>query len=108
MGGYAETVPRGQRHLARKVGISERSFEDDPALVDNRDHAARLLGLTHLVLEPLFDVVEARLQPAVHVLHLSSRRSSHWERCGDQFTPAGAPLAAERARVAGAPRRRTG
>ena len=64
-------MTRRQRHAADNVGIAEGPFEDYPAFVDNRDHAARLLGLAHLVFEPLRDVVEGGLQPAVHVLHLS-------------------------------------
>ena len=71
MRGHPETVPRRQRRLAEDVGVAEAPFEDDPVFVDNRNHAARLLGFAHLVFEPLRDVVESGLQPVVHVLHLS-------------------------------------
>jgi len=71
MGGDAKPMTRYQRRAADDVGIAEGLFEDDPTLADNRNHTARLLGLAHLMVEPLRNVVEAGLQPVVHVLHLS-------------------------------------
>ena len=71
MGGDAKPMTRYQRRAADDVGIAEGLFEDDAALVDDCDHAARVLGLAYLVLDPLREVVEGGLQPVVHVLHLS-------------------------------------
>src|SRR5271166_371016 len=71
MRGHAKPVTRRQRRAADDVGIAEGPFEDGPAFVDNRNHTTRLLGLAHLVFEPLRDVDESRLKPFIHVLHLS-------------------------------------
>jgi hypothetical protein len=71
MGSHPETVSRRQGYPANEIGVAERPFEDDLALMNHGDHAARLLRFAQLVLEPLGDVVEGGLQPMVQVLHLS-------------------------------------
>src|SRR6516162_2581222 len=55
-----------QRRLADNLGTAEGPFEDDPAIMHNRNDAPRLLGLADLVLEPSRDVLERGLQPFVH------------------------------------------
>src|SRR5580692_8409110 len=72
-------MPRCKRFAAAEIGVAESSFEDDLAFVGNGDDAAGLLGLAHLKLDPLRDVIESRVQPAVH------RVRSPWGRprvCG--------------------------
>src|SRR5271166_6551160 len=70
MRGHAKPVARRQRHPADDVGMAEGPFEDDSAFVDNCNYAARLLGVAQLIVKPLRDIVEGRLQPVVHLLHL--------------------------------------
>ena len=98
-----------QRHAADDVGIAEGLFENDFPLMDDRDHAARLFGVAHLVVEPLRNVIERGLQPVVHVLHrckvVAGSKSSTISRSRPR---ADAPPAAVRDRVAGARHRRSG
>ena len=58
MGGYAETVSRTERLATDDVRVAEGPLEDEPAFMNYRDHAARLLRVAQLVLEPLRDVIE--------------------------------------------------
>jgi hypothetical protein len=62
----AKAMPRGKRYAPGQIGVTERLLEDDPVLVRDDDHAARLLRHPHLEIDPARDVVESRLEPFLH------------------------------------------
>ena len=66
MGGHTEAVARREGGALHEVRVTKRLFENNPALVRDRYHAARLFVLAHLELYPLRDVVEGCLQPLAH------------------------------------------
>src|SRR5215469_4849791 len=53
-----KTMTWRQRRLADNIGTAEGPFEDDPAIMHNRNDAPRLLGLVDLIFEPAWDVIE--------------------------------------------------
>ena len=63
--------------MVHNVGVTEGLFEDDVTFVNDRNHAARLLGFTYLVFEPLRNIVEGGFQPVVHELHLFETYGAH-------------------------------
>src|SRR6516164_2456723 len=107
MRSHAKPVTWRQWRAADHVGVAEGLFEDELTFVDNCNHATGLLGLAHLVFEPLRDVVEGGLQPVVHVPFTDLRKRESG-RSGDPFTPPGAPLAIDQAPIAGARSRQSG
>jgi hypothetical protein len=64
----SDTKPmaRRQRLAAAKISAAESLFEDDLAFVCDCNGAAGLIGLADLELDPSWDVVERRVQPAIH------------------------------------------
>jgi len=63
MRGGADAVARREPRAARKIGCSERGFEDEALAVTDGDDAAGLLVLLELEFEPAPDRIERRLKP---------------------------------------------
>ena len=64
--GDAKAMARREGGALGQIGVAERLLQDDPVLVRDGDHAARLLGHAHLEVHPARDVVEGRGEPFLH------------------------------------------
>src|SRR5215469_9428465 len=69
---HAKAMAGGERDPADDVGMAEGALENQLAVMQNRQHTAGLVGVTHLVVEPQRAVVERRLQPICHGVSVSA------------------------------------